>query len=270
MKKRLFAFLLLALLALPGAARAVEPVDVPIIMYHKVTKDAAQIGKFAITPAELEADFKFLQESDYEPVTMQALINFVHGRGELPPRPVVLTFDDGYFSDYHYVYPLAAQYRTPVVCSIIGKVTDEYTEEGREDIIYPHVTWHQVEEMAQSGFVEIQNHGHDLHCTRCGASGAKRRSGESEEAYAARLGEDLMTLQRCIEARLGCMPTTFTYPFGAKSEGSDEVLKELGFQASLMTEGKWNRLTRGDADGLFSLGRLIRPHGRGVEEVLGS
>jgi len=239
-------------------------------MYHKVTKDIGQLGKFAITPGEFEEDLQFLQDSDFSPVTMTDLIRFVHGDGDLPSRPVVLSFDDGYFGDYHYVFPLVQQYDIPVVSSIIGKVTDEYTEEGRLDIIYPHLIWSQIAEMTESGLVEIQNHSYDLHRSNSGVSGAMRRRGEETPAYKARLSEDLMKLQTRAEEALGTAPTTFTYPFGAKSDGTDGVLKELGFQASLMTEGKRNVITRGEADCLFSMGRIIRPHGRGLKEILAS
>jgi len=270
MKIRILAFLLFAITLLPIAAQAAaqETVQVPIIMYHKVTKDDGQIGKFAITPDELEADFQFIRASGYQVVTMRALIAFVHGAGKLPEKPIVLTFDDGYFGDYHYVYPLAQQYKIPVVSSIIGKATDDYTAEGRTDIIYPHLTWPQIEEMARSGLVEFQSHGYDLHCIRHGTSGAKRRTGESQAAYIARLAEDLNKLQVRLETYTGVVPTTFTYPFGAKSEGSDEILKDLGFLASLMVEERKNQITRGDADCLFSMGRMIRPYGRSLEQIL--
>ena len=271
MKKRCFILLFLAIVVLSSMGSATrEAVEVPLIMYHKVTKDAGQIGKFAITPAELEADLQFIRDSEYQVVTMQALIDFVHGHGKLPPKPLVLTFDDGYFGDYHYVYPLIWQYNIPVVSSIIGKVTDEYTAEAREDIIYPHLTWPQVEEMARSGLVEFQNHGYDIHCVRHGVAGAKRRRGESEAAYAERLEEDLNNLQHRLAEHTKTAPTTFTYPFGAKSEGTDAIIKRLGFQASLMVEGKRNMVTKGDADCLFSMGRIIRPHGRSLEQILGS
>ena len=270
MKRWITACVLLIALTLPICPQATVPeaVEVPIIMYHKVTKDRAQLGKFAITPGEFEEDLRFLQDSAFSPVTMTDLIRFVRGDGDLPERPVVLSFDDGYFGDYHYVFPLVKQYDTPVVSSIIGKVTDEYTEEGRLDIIYPHLIWPQVIEMTESGLVEIQNHSYDLHRTNRGVSGAMRRRGEEAEAYKTRLSADLMKLQTRAEEVLGAAPNTFTYPFGAKSDGTDAILKELGFQASLMTEGKRNVITRGDGDCLFSLGRIIRPYGRSLEEIL--
>jgi len=273
MKRNCIVFLFLLALILPGTAQASisdvsDAVEVPIIMYHKITKDGGQLGKFAITPGEFEADLQFLRDSGYEAVTMADLIRFVHEGEKLPERPIVLTFDDGYFSDYLYLFPLLKQYDTRAVSSIIGRVTDEYTAEGREDILYPHLLWSQIVEMVESGLVEIQNHGYDLHCTRGGSSGAKRRRGESEAAFAKRLSDDLMQLQVRAEDILGTAPNTFTYPFGAKSDGTDAILKSVGFSASLMTEGKRNTLTPRDADCLFSLGRINRPHGRSLEAIL--
>jgi peptidoglycan/xylan/chitin deacetylase (PgdA/CDA1 family) len=270
MKRWITVCVLLLTLILPTRTQAAVPeaIEVSIIMYHKVTKDGGQLGKFAITPEEFEQDLQFLQDSDFTPVTVADLIRFVHKDGDLPARPVVLSFDDGYFGDYHYVLPLVKAYETPVVSSIIGKVTDEYTAEGRADIIYPHLTWSQVLEMTESGLIEIQNHSYDLHRSNGGVSGAMRRRGEEDTVYIKRLSEDLMKLQTRAEEMLGTAPSTFTYPFGAKSDGTDTILKELGFQASFMTEGKRNVITRGDADCLFSLGRIIRPHGRGLEEIL--
>jgi len=236
-------------------------------MYHKITRDRGQLGKHAITPGELAADITFLVDSEYQVVTMNQLVAFVLGDGNLPEKPIVLTFDDGYFSDYRYVFPLLKQYKTPIVASIMGEITDTYTEEGRQDINYPHLTWPLIREMAESGLVEFQSHGYDLHNA---GQGAKQKRGESDEAYAERLAADLNTLQARIEAELGVYPTTFTYPYGARSRTSDEILKSIGFSASLICEGRRNLVSRGDMDCLFGMGRINRPHGRSLEEILTS
>ena len=237
-------------------------------MYHKVCRDATQFGKFTISPEEFEADLRFLQNSHYTPVTMADLIAFVHDGGDLPAHPILLSFDDGYFGDYHYVFPLACAYETPIVTSIIGSVTDEYSNEGRTDIIYPHLLWSQISEMAASGYFEFQNHSYDLHCVRGGTQGARRRNGESPDAYQTRLSSDLTHLQDSISAHTGQNPSTFTYPFGAKSDSSDQILQALGFSASLMTEAKQNLICRGEAACLFSLGRILRPHGTSLASIL--
>ena len=251
------------------ASASANTTEIPIIMYHKVTKDAGQWGKFAIAPWELQKDFTFLKENGYTPVFMQALIYYVHFGISLPEKPIVLTFDDGFFGDFHYVYPLAVAEEIPVVISVIGGECERYSKETRSDIIFPHLTWKQIAEMAGSGFVEVQSHSSDLHKTQHGAAGARQRKGESDIAYKSRLEADLLPLQDAIFMHTGKTPTTFTYPFGAKSDVSDEILQSLGFQASLMTENRFSEISVGDTDSLFSLNRLIRPHGKSLEQILG-
>ena len=271
MKTRWILLALLLAFFLHGAVLGVQPtsVEVPIILYHKVSQDRGQLGDFCITPEAFEQDLQFLKNSEYEAVTMRQLMDFVAGDGDLPEKPIVLSFDDGYFSDYYYVFPLLLAYDIPIVSAIIGRVTDEYTAGGQEEIIYPHLTWPQMQEMAKSGLVEFQSHGYDLHHSRGGAQGAKQRRGESEAAYANRLGEDLMRLQGRFQEMLGEVPIAFAYPFGAKSESSDGVLKNLGFSASLTSASRKNTIVQRDGDSLFNLGRIVRPHGRALEEILG-
>ena len=272
MSKKQMLLIALALLLIPFSpfhkAKAAETVEIPIIMYHKVTKDSAQWGKFAIAPWELEADFKFLKANGYQAILIQDLIDFVTQGVALPQKPILLTFDDGLFSDFHYVYPLALTEEIPVLLSIIGEETQRHSEDPQEGIILPHITWSQVIEMANCAYVDIQNHSYALHKTQQGAQGAKKRSGEGIEAYHSRLEEDLKALQDAIKQHTGKTPSTFTYPFGAKSEGSDNILQKIGFQASLMTENRLAEVTQGDPDSLFSLNRLIRPHGKSLEQIL--
>lgn len=245
------------------AVRADTPecVRVPIIMYHKVSNNSGLWGKLCITPDEFEADLKYLKDNDYNVVTMTDLISYVHYGIELPKNPIVLTFDDGNYSDYRYVYPLLQKYETRAVISIIGCVTDEYTIENRQDINYPNLTWYQICEMMESGLIELQNHGYDLHGSKKGVKGAKKRGSESDEEYFSRLKADSMKLQNRALEKTGITPNTFTYPFGAYSPESDATIAQVGFYASLICEKRINLLTMGDNDSLYGLGRFVRPHG---------
>ena len=269
--KKIFTLFLAALClfcAVPKAQAApVEEVQIPVIMYHKVTKNSGLLGKYAIRPADFESDLKYIKENGYTAVTMTDLISFVHYGVLLPEKPVVLTFDDGNFSDYNYVFPLLKEYEIPAVISIIGRVTDEYTAENRQDINYPHLTWFQIQEMADSGYVEIQSHSYDLHCERSGVLGARRQRGEDEETYAARLEKDLSKLQDRSYEMIGFRPNTFTYPFGAYSQGSNLLLASMGFYASLICEERVNYVTIGDPECLYGMGRILRPYRMSSEEL---
>lgn len=235
---------------------------IPIIMYHKVSKNSASLGKFTISPAELENDLSYLKENGFITVTMSDLIAYVHDGVPLPEKPIVLTFDDGYYSDYRYVFPILQEYEAKAILSVIGKVTDDYSNEGRTDINYPHLTWAQINEMLGTGLVEIQNHSYNLHS---GGIGALKMRSESEYEYAGRLMSDLSRLQIRFMEMTGTQPTTFTYPFGAISKGSKEILCQLDFLASLAVEERIDTLEVGNPDCLFSLGRILRPHGTSSE-----
>lgn len=270
MKKLFTLFLTIVCLfcAIPKAEAApAEEVQIPIIMYHKVTTNKGLLGKYAIRPEDLESDLKFIRDNGYTAITMTDLISFVHYGVLLPEKPVVITFDDGNFSDYKYVFPLLKEHETPAVISIMGRVTDEYTEENRQDINYPNLTWFQIREMVESGYVEIQNHGYDLHCERSGVMGAKKKRYESDVEYAERLETDLARLQDRAYEVIGFRPNTFTYPFGAYSQGSDALLASMGFYASLICEERVNYVTIGDPECLYGMGRILRPCQMTSEEL---
>ena len=265
MKKYIFP--LVIILALCMGTIEIETAEVPIIMYHLVTENSRYIGKFGITPSELESDLQYLKENGYETVTIADLISFVEDGNSLPEKPIVLTFDDGNSSDYRYLYPLLQKYEMKAVLSILGKANDECTvlaSTHGEDAKFPNLTWAQIKELSESPLIELQNHSYDLH----GKRGSGSNKGEPIETYKARLSADLQKMQQRIEEMTGEIPTTFTYPLGIISDGSEEVLQELGFTASLSCQSGMNKLSVGDTDGLYRLKRSNRPSGTHVSTLI--
>ena len=102
-------------------------VRVPVIMYHAVMDDASRLGKYVISPEELESDFKWLSENGYTAILSEDLINYTENGAALPEKPILLTFDDGYYNNYLYAYPTAKRYGMKFVLSPIGKYADLYT-----------------------------------------------------------------------------------------------------------------------------------------------
>ncbi len=234
-------------------------VDIPIVMYHSVLKDEKYHGKYVISPAEFENDLLYLKEHGYTTILMEDLINYTKG-GELPEKPVLLTFDDGYYNNYLYAFELAKRYRIKFVISPIGRYADQYSETGETNAYYTHATWEQLREMTGSGLVEVQNHSYDMHGQKGGAQGAKQRPGETEDAYRERITADIGRAQEAFRANLGKAPSTFTYPFGAISRTTPEIIKEMGFSASLICREKISAVTR-DPESLYGLGRFLRESG---------
>jgi peptidoglycan/xylan/chitin deacetylase (PgdA/CDA1 family) len=235
------------------------------MMYHQVKNSG--FGKDVISPYEFECDLKYLLEHHYTTITMSELIDYVYNGTELPENPIILSFDDGYLTTYKYVYPLLKEYNMKIVLSIIGKGVDNFSKVHDDHINYAHVTWDQVNEMKDSGLVEIQNHTYDLHKSHNGRIGCCQKSNESLEHYEDLLTEDTLMLQERVQLMTGDTPNTYAYPYGEFSENTNIILKKLGFKASLSCKYGINLISR-NPDKLFGLKRICRSHNQGVNKLI--
>lgn len=263
--------LCLALLCatLPTTLNTIEPapetIDVPIIMYHSLAGD---IGNTSISKEAFEADLQYLQEAGFQSVTIAQLADFIHHGTQLPPRPIVLTFDDGYWNNYTVGFPLAAEYNMPIVVSVIGNDTEIWSDNGAKDERHGHLTWAEIRDMHASDYVEFGNHTWDLHKTTHSRRGIAINPGENVVAYQSTLKDDLGRLQAELLSRCAITPVTFVYPFGATCPEALPILKEMGFQATLTCGGNINKITRNNPDTLFELGRFERTPTCSVQDIL--
>ena len=267
---RRWAIPLAALLVVVGLGRvcpaattvadAQEGVPLPVVMYHSLLPGGN--GDYVIDPALFEQDLIYLQSRGYTTVTVADLMAYVREGTPLPEKPVMLTFDDGYYNNYLYAHPLLVQYGMRAVLSPIASVTEFYSDHPEEcdKPRYSHVTWEQLAEMVESGAWEIGHHSYDLHHTDKGYKGVAQKKGESDSAYQQRLTDDLQKATDLFREKLGISPTVFTYPFGAYTTGTDPILRDLGFSVTLSCVQQVSRVTK-DPDSLWRLGRYRRPPG---------
>lgn len=242
-----------------------DSVVLPVIMYHHISANSNALGEYVVSPEQFRSDLVYLKEQGYTTVSAKQLADFVSGKGTLPEKPILITFDDGYASFYAYAFPILKKLQMKAVFSIIGTHTDRYSQIGDSNVNYAHVTWEQAAEMSQSGLVEIGNHTYDLH--RIDArKGCRIKRGENEEDYRKMLTEDVVKLQKKITEATGETPTVFTYPFGFHCSQGCEVINKLGFEVTLGCEEKVNRLTKGSPEGLKMLGRYNRASGKSSED----
>jgi len=238
-------------------------IAVPIVMYHSIMKSSKEMGKYVITPTEFESDLKYLKSHRYSTITMTQLINYVNNNAVLPPKPVIITFDDGNLNNYIYGKPLLQEYEMRAVISIVGQYTEAFSKASvpTNNPDYAFVSWDQIKEMSQSGYFEIQNHTYNLHSINKSRYGIKRKKGESLESYQIMLTSDIDMLQDKLKEVTSKNPNTFTYPFGYANKESKDILKNLGFKATLSCVEGINIITRNNPDVLFGLKRKNRPHG---------
>ena len=274
MKRLIFSSILSLLLALtpivPAAANQTPPpqeVEVPIIMYHSLY--AKETNEWNIFPAAFEQDLKYLQENGYTAVFISDLIAYVDRGTPLPEKPIVLTFDDGYYNNYSNGMPLLAKYDMKMMLAIIGTSSDHWTQhEGEIDERYGHLTWPQIAEMVGSGRVELANHTHNLHKNENGRKGCRMKEGEDFASFEQMLTQDLEAVQARMEEAGGTRPQCFVYPFGAKCKNAEQVLIKSGFKATLSCASGLNRLQVGDPDTLLDMKRNNRTPDTSLESIL--
>ena len=113
-----------------SAAVQEEGVSLPAVMYHGLLRDKSLQNEYVIDQALFESDLCWLRANGYTPVHITDLLAYADGEGTLPEKPILLTFDDGYYNNYLYAYPLARQYNIKIVIAPIGYYSDLYSETG--------------------------------------------------------------------------------------------------------------------------------------------
>ena len=206
------------------------PCRLPVLMYHHVVPNGEACNEMTVTAGRLERDLQWLADQGYQTVLPREL-----AAGQpLPEKPVLITFDDGYRSNYDLAYPLLQKYRAKAAIAIMVYMQDNWTGS--------FLSWDMCREMTASGLVEIGSHGYVTHNldTRMGnfvagqANGVQRKKGESDLDFRLRVLEDLRCSHERITVELGAPPTYFAYPFGKTDPDADACLKAL-FPVTVIT-----------------------------------
>ncbi len=187
---------------------------VPILCYHRVGPQA----NLMIMPREtFAAQMEYLARNNYNVVRLADLPDFLSGKRPLPPRAVIITFDDGHVSSYHHAYPILRKHGFAATFFV-------YTDflGGGEGL-----TWAQINEMSKSGLIDIQSH------SKSHANLVVRLAGESDQRYAERIHAELRVPREVIERNVPGKVTHHAFPFGDANQVVLERLAQTGHQLGL-------------------------------------
>lgn len=243
-----------------------EDIKLPIIMYHHMLKEGKLIGDYCITPTQFEEDLKYIKNNGYTTISADDLMEFYENHIDLPEKPILITFDDGYESSFTYAFPLLKKYNMKAIISIIGNYSDLYSNVPtcEKSVSYSHITWDEAKIMQSSGLIEIGNHTYNLHSIKNGIKGVVKNN--DNNFYDNVVRNDINKLQEKIEKKLGIKTLIFAYPFGNRNEKTDKILKDAGFKVVFGCEEKVNILKGQSEDELFNMKRFNRPHKYSTEE----
>ena len=177
---------------------------VPILAYHQVS-EADDI--YSVTAGQFEEQMAYLAEKGYNAISLKELFDFFDGKGNLPDKPIVITFDDGYEDNVLTALPIMEKYKMRstvfVVPSLVG--TTEY------------LSWEQVSEM-QKHHTEIGSHTMS-HVGMNEISSVDQR-------------RELQESKTALEEHLGQPITFFAYPYGQFTAITQQLLKDTGYRGA--------------------------------------
>lgn len=247
-----------------------EGVRLPVIMYHHLTQSSERAGAYTLTQEQFRLDMEYLKERGYEAVDTTMLTDYVEGKGDLPLKPVMITFDDGFESFYVIAKPILEQLDLKAAVFVIGYLADEYTQLNDHNINYSYLTWDEIRELDESPLIEVQCHTYNMHNNVKGKrKGIAQLKGESVQNYEKIITDDLRTMKRKLAENAGVACEAIAYPYGAYSKATAKIMKSFGYKLTFTCEERINNIIKGDSDCLFNLGRYNRPSGKSSEEFFG-
>lgn len=248
----LFATLGLAgFLVLTGFTMYKQNHAVAVLEYHNFSEGPVGMDDpWTVSQVAFKEQMAYL--SQYcRVVSLKTFLQEVEQDKEIAPNTVVVTFDDGYRSNYLIAYPVIKQYKTPVTIFIVG----DYIEKGQV-ADYPALRWSDMKEMVDSGLVDIQSHTYALHEMITDAGGNqlysvtnyKTPSGarETEAEHLRRIENDLVKSSEYIESHLGVKPDILSWPFGSYDKKAMQAAKRAGFPYMVSRVGYSNPVVNVD------------------------
>ena len=199
---------------------------VPILMYHAVedTPRPAKYKHFYVLAKEFAAQMRLLKRAGYTALTFDALEAAWAGKTTLPPKPVLLTFDDGYANLRDNVHPLLRELDLPytvfLVSERVGEMNDWVAVDGYEPT--PLLTWQEIMQMQADGGVSFQPHT------------ATHPNLNDITDEAAR--QEMWSAKETLEQRLQRPMKTLCYPYGSYNDETRRLAHEMGYTTAVTTE----------------------------------
>ncbi len=217
---------------------------IAVLCYHDVS-DEPGTGPSTVSPAALRDQIRRAREAGWAFLSVSELLALRGRPGAIPPRTMVLTFDDGYRSFSGKVLPILREEGVKATLAIVDTFID-----SPPPGIPPLMTWDEVRAADRSGFVEIASHSHALHRYETtnpyrdtGPSTTTRRylldegRYENRDEYRNRIREDLLAARRRLRKELGHDVRVLAWPYGEHNAAACRIAAEAGFRATLGLDG---------------------------------
>ena len=206
----------------------------PILLYYRVTESESS-SRFSVSQDDFRAQMSYLKEQGYTSITISEFTLVLINGGELPAKPVVITFDDAHASIYENAFPVMQETGFVGVVYLTGNrlYSDGFLSPG------------QLDEITAAGW-------------QVGSQGMTHQ--DLTTLPEENLRYELLQSRLDLEEILGVRVTTFAYPFGTMSGPIADKLQEFGYysavglgESSKHTWGSIYYLSRIEVQGTITL-----------------
>ena len=227
----------------------------PILMYHDIGENDGS-DDVVVSPEAFERHIKLISENGFAAVTLEDVLNYIKKGVDLPEKAVLITFDDGYMSNYIYGFPILKKYGQHAVIFAVGETFGKDKYPGTDKDICHHFGMAELKEMEASGFIEVQSHTYGMHEAAEFAAppiyeDILKKDDESDLDYVKRVRKDISLWEETLNKKM----TALAFPHGMSDILSQAVLNENGVKLTFSTNAKTDTLIKGLRLSGYNLGR---------------
>ena len=209
-----------------------------IYCYHRLV-DKVRYPGTEITPAVFEAEMKELKDRGITVISLQDLLAWKRGEKNIPPRCAVISFDDGWKSQYEVAWPIMKKFGYTFTMFIYTEGVAGGSLGGGQAI-----TWEMLADMRDNG-IDIEAHsathqdlreGHTIMVAEPGGKRTKKKLTGAE--YEQWVQNEVVGCKQLLEQRLGIRVNCFAVPFGTYNEHVKEIARSAGYEAMFTVYGQ--------------------------------
>ena len=232
---------------------------IPILMYHDIRDEVYGKQKwFCVTPQQIQKDMELVSRN-FSTISLHELKSWANKEASLPENPIIITFDDGYYSFYEHAFPVLERLGMKATVSLVGSQIGKKCYKDSDIHLIKRIGYEEARSMFSSGLVDFQSHSYDMHDNKDveadGRTGSLIKEGESEEEYEKALIRDYENVKGAIESGIGGKVIAHFYPLSVYDELSERILKKAGCEMTIIGHRDECNDIRMDPSSLYGLTR---------------
>jgi peptidoglycan/xylan/chitin deacetylase (PgdA/CDA1 family) len=204
--------------------------QVVIFGYHRFVNNVKRPDT-EITPAAFEAQMQELKNKNISVIPMQDFLAWRRGEKAIPVKSAILTFDDGWKSQYEVAWPILKKFNYPVTLFIYTEGIKPGHFSGGESM-----SWEQLAEMRDAG-IDVQGHTATHSDLRKPYDKVAKKKLSPEE-YEQWLQNEVAGSKQMIEQKLGVKVNCFAVPYGFHNDHIRDVAMKAGYEALFTVYGQ--------------------------------